>query len=250
MQTSSNASQEYKWRGRTGPFTIQLSPGVFRPSSTSVVLAEALEIKPGDLVIDAGCGSGVLSFVAARLGAERVYGCDISDEAVQLARKNAALLGLGDRTDFRAGNLFEPLADVEADVVIGDVSGIPDDIAKMTGWFPGGPTGAELPIKMLEAARERLKSGGRFYLPTGTIQDQNRVLDAARRVFGAERINAVAEHEFPLPDLVAQSKAVGRYIREGWLNLRQRGSRLLWQLTVWRCESPEEGPDGEEAPQS
>ena len=39
-----------------------------------------------------------------------------------------------------------------ANVVIADVSGIPDAVAQVTGWFPdgkgGGRTGAELPVEM------------------------------------------------------------------------------------------------------
>ena len=146
---SQMAATEMEWKGRTGPFTILLNPGVFSPTHTSRTIADALEIGPDDTVIDVGCGSGVLSFVAARLGAKRVIGCDISEEAVEAATKNAIRLGLSDRVEFRAGSLLDPVRDVHASVLIGDVSGIPDEIAQVTGWFPdgraGGPTGAELP---------------------------------------------------------------------------------------------------------
>ena len=78
-----------------------------------------------------------------------MIGCDISEEAVEAATKNAIRLGLSDRVEFRAGSLLDPVRDVHASVLIGDVSGIPDEIAQVTGWFPdgraGGPTGAELP---------------------------------------------------------------------------------------------------------
>src|ERR687892_1648552 len=93
--------REFVWTGRTGPFTLELTPGVFTPSSTSTMVASALEIKDKDVVIDAGCGSGVLSFVAARLGAGRIVGSDISEEAVDIARLNAERLGLSDRVEFR-----------------------------------------------------------------------------------------------------------------------------------------------------
>jgi SAM-dependent methyltransferase len=232
------ATPEFEWRGRTGPFTVQLGEGVFRPSATSVAIADALAIAPGDTVVDVGCGCGVLSFVAARLEAQQVFGCDISEAAVAVASVNAKRLGLQDVTRFRAGDLLEPVADVQADVVIGDVSGIPDAIAKVTGWFPGGrgggPTGAELPVAMLEGAADVLRPGGRLYLPTGTIQAEDSVLSAARRIFG-DRLEVVLERNFPLPDMVLRSKDVGRLIADGVVNLSKRGSRLLWKLRVWLC---------------
>lgn len=237
--------EEMEWKGRTGPFTITVNPGVFAPTYTSRTIADALEIEPGDTVIDVGCGSGVLSFVAARLGARRVIGCDLSPVAVEAARKNAERLGLEDRTEFREGDLFEPVRDVRAQVVIGDVSGIPDEIARVAGWFPdgraGGPTGAELPAAMLESLRDTdcLAPGGRLYLPTGTIQAESKILEVARKVFGAGNLQPLLEREFPLPDIVAKSKAVARMMKEGWLNFHARGSRLLWRLRIWRCVRPE-----------
>jgi len=238
MVDSANEVKEFVWRGRTGPFTLRMGPDVFAPSSTSTIVAEALEIHEGDVVIDAGCGSGVLAFVAARLGAGRAIGCDISEESVRMATENARQLGLDHVTEFRTGSLFEPVRDVKADVIIGDISGIPDPIAELTGWFPGGrgggPTGAELPVAMIDQIGDILLPGGRMYLPTGTIQAESKVLNAARRVFG-DNIEQLASREFPLPNLVARSKDVARLVSDGLISFRQRGSRLLWRLTIWRC---------------
>lgn len=233
--TSGVVHSTYEWRGRTGPWTLKMRPGVFTPTHTSVVVADALEISPGAVVIDVGCGSGVLGFVAARLGAARVIGCDVSAPAVDAARENARRLGLSHRTEFHRGHLFEPIPDVRADVVIGDVSGVPDAVADLTPWSSGGPSGAELPVEMLETLGERLKLGGRLYLPTGTIQAEQRVLEMAGRSFGAENLHRLAEREFPLPPTVARSPAVQRLVDDGILALRQRGTRLVWRLTVWCC---------------
>jgi len=245
--SSDGPPQEMEWRGRTGPFTIRVNPGVFAPSHTSRSIAEALEIAPGETVIDVGCGSGVLSFVAARLGAGKVIGCDLSEPAIEVADDNAERLGLKDRVEFRVGDLLEPVRGQQADVIIGDVSGIPDEIARVSGWFPdghaGGPTGAELPAAMLESIRETecLAPGGRLYLPTGTIQAENRILEVARRIFGAANLQAIVSRELPLPEVVAKSKAVARMMKEGILDLHARGSRLLWRLRVWRCVLPSGG---------
>jgi SAM-dependent methyltransferase len=238
MTTETN---EMQWKGRTGPFTIEVNPDVFAPTHTSRTIAEALEIQPTDTVIDVGCGSGVLSLVSARLGAARVIGCDISEEAIEVARRNAERLGVADRVEFRVGSLLEPVQDVRADVIIGDVSGIPDEIAAVSGWFPdgraGGPTGAELPAAMLESLRDTgcLAPGGRLYLPTGTIQAENRILEVARKIFGAANLHSLLSREFPLPDVVAKSKAVAQMMRDGILDLHNRGSRLLWRLQIWQC---------------
>jgi protein-L-isoaspartate O-methyltransferase len=227
------------WKGRTGPFSILVDPGVFNPTHTSRFLAEALEINEGDTVIDVGCGSGVLSFVSARLGASRVIGCDIEEKAVIQARENAKLLGLSDRAEFRAGSLLEPVQDERANVIIGDVSGVPDSLGKVAGWFPGGraggPTGAELPTLMLESLDDILLPGGRMYLPTGTIQAESRVLEVARKIFGAANMETVLEKEFPLPDVVAKSKEIAKLVSDGLVSLRTKGSRVLWRLAIWRC---------------
>ena len=228
-----------EWKGRTGPFAVRVNPGVFSPTHTSRTLADALEIQDGDTVVDIGCGSGVLSFVAARLGAGRVVGSDISAPAVEVARENAATLGLSDRTEFRVGSLLEPVHDVRANVIIGDVSGVPDEIGRLAGWFPdghaGGPTGAELPTAMLEGIDDILVPGGTLYLPTGTIQNESRILEVATRIFGERNMTRVIDREFPLPDVVARSREIARLVGQGLVNLRQRGSRVLWRLSVWRC---------------
>ncbi len=238
---------QLEWKGRTGPFTVELGEGVFHPTHTSRMIADALEIGPDDVVIDVGCGCGVLSFVAARLGASRVIGCDLSEQAIEIARRNALTLGLEDRVEFRAGDLLEPVRGERATVIIGDVSGIPDEIGRLAGWFPdghaGGPTGAELPAAMLESIRKNdcLAPGGRLYLPTGTIQNERTILDAAKRLFGAANLQRLLEREFPLPDVVARSKAVAQMMKDGILDLRTRGSRLLWSLRIWQVVNAEPG---------
>jgi SAM-dependent methyltransferase len=230
---------EFEWKGRTGPFTLLLEPEVFVPSSTSLTLAEALVVRAGEVVLDVGCGCGVLGLVAARLGAGRVVGCDRSEAAVRMATVNARRLGLDGVAEFRTGHLFEPVGDVEADVVVGDVSGVPDTLAEVTGWPAGGPTGVELPLAMLDGLGPHLRPGGRLYLPTGTIHDDAALLDAAHRVFGVQNLRLVAERRFPLPDAVVRTKAVADLTGTGIVRLERRGSRLLWRLSIWECARPE-----------
>jgi methylase of polypeptide subunit release factors len=236
-------TREYRWQGREGPFTILVSDEVFAPTHTSREVAESLTIHPGETVIDVGSGSGVLSFVAARLGAGAVFGTEMNRQGVELARRNADLLGLSDRVEFRVGNLFDPVDDVRADVIIGDVSGVPDDIAAASDWFPGGfsggPTGAEVPVAMLEAMPSHLAPGGRLYLPTGSIQDESAVLRAARKVFGDDSLRKLRERLLPLPTKIAENAMVRRLMDSGVVKFIKRGSRLVWELRIWECTLPQ-----------
>lgn len=215
---------------------LVVGPETFRPSTVSQLLADALTVKRGDVVVDAGCGSGVLAIVAAKLGAAKVYGVDAARDTVEIASTNAEIHGVADRTEFFEGDLFDPLpAGVQADVVIGDVSGIPDEIAHASGWFPsglaGGPSGAELPMRMLKEARKVLAAGGRMFLPTGSLQDENSILERARAFYGS--MKQLAERNIPLPSSLSEDPALLKLLKEKVIDLKQKGSRLLWTARVW-----------------
>lgn len=228
------------WKGRCGPFELKLGPHTFRPSTISTLLADALDIEERSVVIDAGCGSGVLSIVAAKLGAGKVYGVDAAEGTVEVATANAIAQGVADRIEFFQSDMFDALPEGEiADVVIGDVSGIPDDLATVSGWFPsglaGGPTGAELPMRMLDEAKRLLRKGGRLLLPTGSLQDETSIMDKARSAFSS--IKMLSERPIPLPSALAEQPAVIRLIRDRVIELTERGSRYLWTARIWEIRA-------------
>ena len=49
------------------------------------------------IVIDFGCGSGILALAAVKLGAEKVYAVDIDSQALQASKENAKRNGITDR---------------------------------------------------------------------------------------------------------------------------------------------------------
>lgn len=224
------------WRGRCGPFELLVAPDTFRPTTVSRLVADSMEVIPGSTVIDVGCGSGVLAIVAAKLGAGRVFGVDAATSTVEVGDANAKAQGVDDRTTFYQGSVFEPLPEgVKADLIIGDISGIPDEIAAVSGWFPvglaGGPTGAELPIRMLDEVKRFLREGGKFLIPTGTLQDESSILEKARSVFS--NLRELTEKSIPLPSALAEHPAVLDMMRQKVIDISQRGSRFLWTARIW-----------------
>lgn len=215
---------------------LVVGPSTFRPSTVSTLLADALTLNDGDVVVDAGCGSGVLSIIAAKLGAGHVYGVDAADQTAEIATENARRHGVADSVDFYQGDLFTPLPDgIKADVIIGDVSGVADDLARASGWFPsgigGGPSGAELPMRMLDEAKRLLRAGGRLFLPTGSLQDESSILERAKAAFGSMR--QLTEKTIPLPSNLTEDPAILRLLKDKVIDLKQRGSRFLWTARIW-----------------
>ncbi|GMV32552.1 50S ribosomal protein L11 methyltransferase [Chloroflexi bacterium CFX5] len=62
------------------------------------------------LVIDVGCGSGILSIAALKLGAKKVLGVDTDIESVKNSRENADLNGIGEELILGQGSVGEILA--------------------------------------------------------------------------------------------------------------------------------------------
>ncbi len=61
-------------------------------------------------VIDIGCGSGILSIAALKLGAHKALGMDIDPQAIRAAGENARLNGISDQLEFGDGSIGEILA--------------------------------------------------------------------------------------------------------------------------------------------
>jgi len=113
-----------------GRAVILLEPGLAFGSgshATTRLCMELLEecVKPGGTVLDIGCGSGILSIAAIKLGAARVLGVDIDPLAVQNARENAARNSFGeDRAAFILGDLVssvEGTFDIIVSNIVADV---------------------------------------------------------------------------------------------------------------------------------
>ena len=95
---------------------LVLNPGLtFGTGShaTTRLCLQALDthIHGGERVLDLGCGSGILSIAALRLGAESAFACDIDEKCVDVAYENAALNGIGkDRYTVRWGDVLTDAA--------------------------------------------------------------------------------------------------------------------------------------------
>lgn len=77
-------------------------------------------VREGDVVLDAGCGSGLLSLFACQAGAARVWAVERS-EIIAVARELAQANGFGDRIRFVAADLLELELPEPVDVVVSEL---------------------------------------------------------------------------------------------------------------------------------
>ena len=146
-----------------GRVTLTLNPGLtFGTGShaTTRLCLTALEsrIHGGERVLDLGCGSGILSIAALRLGAKTAFACDIDEKCVDVAYENAALNGIGkERLTVRQGDATKegPLRDAIGtgyDVVVANIV-------------------ADVIISLAPQVRHFLKEDG-WFLTSGIIDDR------------------------------------------------------------------------------
>lgn len=91
---------------------VRIDPGAAFGTGTHPTTYLCLEMltkhmHQGEIAFDIGCGSGILSITAVKLGAMRVYGVDTDSEAISAARVNAKINEVEDRVLLAQGSVNE-----------------------------------------------------------------------------------------------------------------------------------------------
>jgi release factor glutamine methyltransferase len=200
--------------GRKEFFSLPLAvtPAVLipRPDSEFVVVEFLAAFKgvESPRVVDVGTGSGNLALACAQTHkTAHVYAIDLSPDALDVARRNAEALGLGDRVEFRLGNLLEPVASdglfeaivsnppyIKTDVVPTLEPGVRDYEPHLA--LDGGADGLRVVAPLIEQAVALLRPGGQIFLEIGSDQegDVRALLEAQPSLSVAATVRDHAQH--------------------------------------------------------
>src|SRR5207247_2386572 len=108
----------------------------FVPNTTTNILFGAAPSLQGKTVLDLGCGIGAIAIASALSGAAAVTAVDVMEQACDLAARNAELNGVADRVTVQRSFLFRDLGSARFDIIISDVTGMAEGVARLSPWYP------------------------------------------------------------------------------------------------------------------
>ena len=163
-----------------GKFEIETDDLVYIPSDDTFLLAENLEIKKGQSVLEIGTGSGLVSMYASLL-TDDVTATDINYNALELAEKNFKLNNIN-TIKLEFGDLFEPVKDRKFDVILFNTPYLPtdsDDIINddLNYAFDGGLDGRKVIDRFINQVSNHLNDKGIVQIIQSSLSDNDRTLD-------------------------------------------------------------------------
>ena len=164
---------------RMGKFEIETDDLVYIPSDDTFLLAENLEIKEGQSVLEIGTGSGLVSMYASLLS-DDVTATDINYNALELAEKNFKLNNIN-TIKLEFGDLFEPVKDKKFDVILFNTPYLPtdsDDIINddLNYAFDGGLDGRKVIDRFINQVSNHLNDKGIVQIIQSSLSDNDRTL--------------------------------------------------------------------------
>jgi len=194
--------------GRKGFWKIMLSvtPDVLTPRpDTEVIVDQVLKTTAEHercSILDLGVGSGaILLAILAERPAAKGLGIDISEEALAVARENAANLGLASRVALLRGDWTAGLDDASFDLVVSNPPYIASAVIEELDpevrdheprlALDGGPDGLAAYRTLAPEILRVLKPGGRFAVEIG--YDQKDAVEALFRAAGARGVETLKD---------------------------------------------------------
>ena len=159
--------------------TFETSKEVFSPSGVdagTLAMLSKVNFHKGDKVLDLGCGYGVVGILASKfVGPENVVMCDISDEAIQLAQKNA-ITNQVEGSKILKSNGLDEITETEFTTILSN---------------PPYHVDFAVPKNFIENGFKKLAIGGKMYMVT---KRKNWYKNKLNAIFGGVRVYEIDDY--------------------------------------------------------
>ena len=153
---------------------IHTHPEVYEPAEDSFLLADNLDIKRIDEVLEIGTGTGFIAIVASK-SAGKVIATDMNDHAIKCTIKNA-VINKAYNIELKKGDMFEPVKGQTFDLILFNAPYLPTSEAEkldneLNAAFDGGLDGRDIIDRFIEQVTDFLKEEGRIQLVQSSLAD-------------------------------------------------------------------------------
>ena len=168
------------------------------------------KVRAGDVVVDVGCGLGILSMAAVHAGAKRVYAIDVDSEAIEFGQWQARQLGIDKKICWLNDHSYNVDLVEKADILIQETIGA---LAFDENFLP----------TLQDAKKRFLKKGGEI-IPEEVF------------LYAAPAAKNKKLSGKPMPLLHIKTKTTGLAaiaIQKGWKSDSPCAGILVWPKIIW-----------------
>jgi HemK-like putative methylase len=227
---------EYKI-DRKKKINIRLNKNVFVPNETTKLLINSLlkNLPKKKLsVLDLGCGSGVvgISLLKYKKNINHAYFSDISTEAISITKQNLQINKIPKKKyTIVVSDLFSRLKQKKFDIIINDVSGISNKIAKISPWFnnvpiESGADGTKLTINIFKNFSKYLKKNGFLISPIISLSNEKKIFNHLnKKKFKTKTLDS---KRWPIPkEMTVHKRLLSKLKKEGKIDFVEQYNFLI-----------------------
>ena len=160
---------------------------VFIPTQTSKFLYKAIVKNINKMknisLVDMGCGNGIIgiSLLKNLKNIKNIAFSDISKDAISICKRNVKANKIDvSNVDFFKSDVFSNFDSRRFDIIISDISGISEKVAKISPWFKNipcssGSDGTVLTLRFLKNYKSFLNKKGMVFFPIISLCNEKKI---------------------------------------------------------------------------
>ena len=222
---------------------LHLIEGIFEPTGTTKLLIDSVtsscKSESGQKILDLGAGCGVVGISLCKQGfmGSTMFASDLNNNSLQCMSLNAKEHQC--EIIIREGSIFEPWEGEKFDIIVDDISGVSDKVAKISDWFDSVPCnsgigGDILTNKVLSQSKDYLNDGGVIFFPVISFSNVNSILSVASQYY--ENVDCVSRMEWILPQSMQDNLDILKKLKKsGHIDYEDKFGTIVWYTEIYKA---------------